>query len=189
MKSILYLRLALSGIRKNKKLYFPYLLTCVGMVMMSHILQSLSYAPALHAMRGGSQMEFILSLGKLVVAVFAALFLLYTNSFLIRRRNKEFGLYNVLGMGKSALSWVIFWENILVALIGLGLGLALGTLLYKLAELALLNIIRGNVDYSFTVSPEAIKFTLCIFLPNFRPAAAQVRLAGPPGKAVGAAEK
>ena len=111
MKSILYLRLALSGIRKNKKLYFPYLLTCVGMVMMSHILQSLSYAPALHAMRGGSQMESILSLGKLVVAVFAALFLLYTNSFLIRRRNKEFGLYNVLGMGQSALSWVILWEK------------------------------------------------------------------------------
>lgn len=167
MKSILYLRLALSGIRKNKKLYFPYLLTCVGMVMMSHILQSLSYAPALHAMRGGSQMELILSLGKLVVAVFAALFLLYTNSFLIRRRNKEFGLYNVLGMDKSALSWVILWENILVALIGLGLGLALGTLLYKLAELALLNIIRGNVDYSFTISLEAIKFTLCVFLPIF----------------------
>ena len=144
MKSILYLRLALSGIRKNKKLYFPYLLTCVGMVMMSHILQSLSYAPALHAMRGGSQMELILSLGKLVVAVFAALFLLYTNSFLIRRRNKEFGLYNVLGMDKTALSWVIFWENILVAALGLGLGILSGTGLYKLAELGLGIDVQGN---------------------------------------------
>ena len=167
MKIALYLRLALSGIRKNRKLYFPYILTCIGMVMMSHILQSLSYSRALHMMRGGSQMEFILSLGKVVVAVFAGLFLLYTNSFLIRRRNKEFGLYNVLGMDKSALSWVIFWENILVALIGLGLGLAFGTLLYKLAELGLLNIIHGSVDYSFTIAPEAIKFTLCIFLPIF----------------------
>ncbi len=167
MKSLLYFRLAVSGIRKNKKLYFPYILTCIGMVMMSHILQSLSYSPALHAMRGGSQMEFILSLGKVVVAVFAGLFLLYTNSFLIRRRNKEFGLYNVLGMDKNALSWVIFWENILVALIGLGLGLAFGTLFYKLAELGLLNIIHGDVDYSFTISPEAIKFTFCVFLPIF----------------------
>ena len=105
MKIFLYLRLAVSGIRKNKKLYLPYLLTCIGMVTMSHILQSLSYSPALRMMRGGSQMEFILSLGKVVVAVFAALFLLYTNSFLIRRRNKEFGLYNVLGMDKTALSW------------------------------------------------------------------------------------
>lgn len=167
MKSLLYFRLAVSGIRKNKKLYFPYILTCIGMVMMSHILQSLSYSPALHAMRGGSQMEFILSLGKVVVAVFAGLFLLYTNSFLIRRRNKEFGLYNVLGMDKTALSWVIFWENILVAVLGLGCGLLLGIGLYKLAELGLVNMIHGNVDYSFTVSAESVKFTLCVFLPIF----------------------
>lgn len=167
MKSLLYFRLAVSGIRKNKKLYFPYILTCIGMVMMSHILQSLSYSPALHAMRGGSQMEFILSLGKVVVAVFAGLFLLYTNSFLIRRRNKEFGLYNVLGMDKTALSWVIFWENILVAVLGLGFGLLLGIGLYKLAELGLVNMIHGNVDYSFTVSAESMKFTLCVFLPIF----------------------
>lgn len=167
MKSLLYFRLAVSGIRKNKKLYFPYILTCIGMVMMSHILQSLSYSPALHAMRGGSQMGFILSLGKVVVAVFAGLFLLYTNSFLIRRRNKEFGLYNVLGMDKTALSWVIFWENILVAVLGLGFGLLLGIGLYKLAELGLVNMIHGNVDYSFTVSAESMKFTLCVFLPIF----------------------
>lgn len=167
MKSLLYFRLAVSGIQKNKKLYFPYILTCIGMVMMSHILQSLIYSPALHMMKGGNQLGLILSLGKFVVAVFAALFLLYTNSFLIRRRNKEFGLYNVLGMDKNALSWVIFWENILVALIGLGLGLAFGTLFYKLAELGLLNIIHGDVDYSFTISPEAIKFTFCVFLPIF----------------------
>ena len=167
MKSTLYLRLALSGIRKNKKLYLPYLLTCIGMVMMSHILQSLSYSRALHMMRGGNQMEFILSLGKVVVAVFAGLFLLYTNSFLIRRRNKEFGLYSVLGMDKTALSWVIFWENTIAAVLGLGVGMLLGTGLYKLAELALVNIIHGSVDYSFTVSAEAIKFTFCIFLPIF----------------------
>ena len=167
MKIALYLRLALSGIGKNKKLYVPYLLTCVGMVMMSHILQSLSYSPALRMMRGGSQMEFILSLGKLVVAVFAGLFLLYTNSFLIRRRNKEFGLYNVLGMDKNALSWVIFWENLIAALVGLGFGLLFGISLYKLAELALLNLIHGAVDYSFVISLESVEFTLCVFLPIF----------------------
>ena len=167
MKIFLYLRLAVSGIRKNKKLYLPYLLTCIGMVTMSHILQSLSYSPALRMMRGGSQMEFILSLGKVVVAVFAALFLLYTNSFLIRRRNKEFGLYNVLGMDKTALSWVIFWENILVAALGLGLGILSGIGLYKLAELGLVNMIHGTVDYSFIISPESVKFTLWVFLPIF----------------------
>ena len=163
MKGLLSIRLAWSGIRKNRKLYVPYLLTVIGMVMMSYIMQALSYAPALHAMKGGSQLETILSLGKLVIAVFAAIFLLYTNSFLIRRRYREFGLYNVLGMDKNALCRVAFWENLIVALVGLAVGLALGTLLYKLAELGLVNMIRGQVDDSIVVEPESLEFTLVIF--------------------------
>ena len=160
---MLYFRLACSGIRKNRKLYVPYLLTVIGMVMMSHIMQSLSYSPALNAMRGGGQMEMILSLGKVVVAAFAALFLLYTNSFLIRRRYREFGLYNVLGMDKNALCRVVIWENLIVAAVGLTLGLGLGTLLYKLAELGLVNMVRGQVDYAFTVRGESFVYTLIIF--------------------------
>ena len=163
MKGLLSIRLAWSGIRKNRKLYLPYCLTIIGMVMMSYIMQALSYAPALHAMKGGSQLEAILSLGKIVIAVFAAIFLLYTNSFLIRRRYREFGLYNVLGMDKNALCRVAFWENLIVAVIGLAVGLALGTLLYKLAELGLVNMIRGQVDDSFVVEPESLEFTLVIF--------------------------
>ena len=163
MKGLLSIRLAWSGIQKNRKLYVPYLLTVIGMVMMSQIMQSLSYSPALHAMKGGSQLETILSLGKIVIAVFAAIFLLYTNSFLIRRRYREFGLYNVLGMDKNALCRVAFWENLIVALVGLAVGLALGTLLYKLAELGLVNMIRGQVDDSIVVEPESLEFTLVIF--------------------------
>lgn len=163
MKGLLSIRLAWSGIRKNRKLYLPYCLTIIGMVMMSYIMQALSYAPALHTMKGGSQLEAILSLGKLVIAVFAAIFLLYTNSFLIRRRYREFGLYNVLGMDKNALCRVAFWENLIVAVIGLAVGLALGVLLYKLAELGLVNMIRGQVDDSIVVEPESLEFTLVIF--------------------------
>lgn len=163
MKGLLYFRLACSGIRKNRKLYVPYLLTVIGMVMMSQIMQSLSYSPALHAMKGGSQLETILSLGKIVIAVFAGVFLLYTNSFLIRRRYREFGLYNVLGMDKNALCRVAFWENLIVAVIGLAVGLAMGTLLYKLAELGLVNMVQGQVDDSFVVEPESLEFTLVIF--------------------------
>lgn len=163
MKGLLSIRLAWSGIQKNRKLYVPYLLTVIGMVMMSYIMQALSYAPALHAMKGGSNLEAILSLGKLVIAVFAGIFLLYTNSFLIRRRYREFGLYNVLGMDKNALCRVAFWENLIVAVIGLAVGLALGTLLYKLAELGLVNMVQGQVDDSFVVEPESLEFTLVIF--------------------------
>lgn len=159
-KTRLYLRLAASGIQKNRKLYYPYLLTCIGMVMMFYILHSLSYAPALHEMRGGGNVELVLSLGKLVIAVFASMFLFYTNSFLIRRRYKEFGLYNVLGMDKKALCMVVFWESLIVAVLALGLGIGFGIAFSKLAELGLVNIIRGTVDYSITVSPECIQITL-----------------------------
>ncbi len=163
MKGLLSIRLAWSGIRKNRKLYLPYCLTIIGMVMMSYIMQALSYAPALHSFKGANQLEAILSLGKLVIAVFAAIFLLYTNSFLIRRRYREFGLYNVLGMDKNALCRVVFWENLTVAALGLTAGLFFGGALYKLAELGLVNMVHGQVDHSFTVEWSAIRFTLVIF--------------------------
>ena len=163
MKGLLSIRLAWSGIRKNRKLYLPYCLTIIGMVMMSYIMQALSYAPALHSFKGANQLEAILSLGKLVIAVFAAIFLLYTNSFLIRRRYREFGLYNVLGMDKNALCRVVFWENLTVAALGLTAGLFFGGALYKLAELGLVNMVHGQVDHSFTVEWSAIRFTLAIF--------------------------
>lgn len=163
MKGLLSIRLAWSGIRKNRKLYLPYCLTIIGMVMMSYIMQALSYAPALHGFKGANQLEAILSLGKLVIAVFAAIFLLYTNSFLIRRRYREFGLYNVLGMDKNALCRVVFWENLTVAALGLTAGLFFGGALYKLAELGLVNMVHGQVDHSFTVEWSAIRFTLVIF--------------------------
>ena len=156
----LYFHLASSGIRKNRKLYFPYILTCIGMVMMFYILHSLSYAPALRQMEGGNNVELVLSLGKIVIAVFSALFLFYTNSFLIRRRYKEFGLYNVLGMDKKALCQVVLWESLIVAVTALGLGITFGIVFSKLAELGLVNVIHGKVDYSITVSWECILITL-----------------------------
>ena len=107
MKHKLYPRLAWQGITKNKRLYLPFLLTCVGMVMMTYILLSLASSPVLKTFPGGDVMPMILSMGSFVMAAFAVLFLFYTNSFLIRRRNREFGLYNILGMGKGNLARVL----------------------------------------------------------------------------------
>ena len=140
MKKGLYLRLALDGMRKNKRLYLPYLLTCAGMVMMFYILYSLAYSPVVRDMRGGDTMAVVLLLGTIVIAVFALLFLLYTNSFLARRRNREFGLYNILGMNKRNLSRILSWETLLSALISILGGLAGGLLFAKLAELFLLRM-------------------------------------------------
>ena len=99
MRTGLYIGLAKDGIRKNRKLYVPFLLTVIGMIMMFYIIDYLSVNKTVTGMSGGSNVQLILSLGSGVIAVFASIFLFYTNSFLIRRRKKEFGLYNILGLG------------------------------------------------------------------------------------------
>ncbi len=163
MKTGFYLRLALDGMKKNRRLYLPYLLTCTGMVMMFYILYSLAYSPVVREMRGGAVMAMILLLGTVVIAVFALLFLLYTNSFLARRRNREFGLYNVLGMNKRNLGRILLWETLLSALVSILGGLAGGLLFAKLAELFLLHMSGCEVGYALRVEPRSIAAAFLFF--------------------------
>ncbi len=163
MKMGFYLRLALDGMRKNRRLYLPYLLTCAGMVMMFYILSALAYSPLMETMRGGSAMSMILTLGTFVMALFSLLFLLYTNAFLARRRNREFGLYNILGMNKGNLSRILLWETLLSALFALVAGLAGGLLFSKLAELFLLHMAGEKAGYALSVAPQSIAAALVFF--------------------------
>ena len=163
----LYPRLAWQGITKNKRLYLPFLLTCVGMVMMTYILLSLASSPILQTFPGGGTMPMILGMGSFVMAAFAVLFLFYTNSFLIRRRNREFGLYNILGMGKGNLAKVLAWETVIMALISIVGGEVLGIALGKLFELLLVNIVDGTVQMQFTVSVPATTMTTILYLAIF----------------------
>ena len=109
----------------------------------------------------------ILGMGSFVMAAFAVLFLFYTNSFLIRRRNCEFGLYNILGMGKGNLAKVLAWETVIMALIAIVGGEALGIALGKLFELLLVNIVDGTVQMQFTVSVPATTMTAILYLAIF----------------------
>ena len=115
MKAGFFPKLALDAMRKNRRLYLPNLLTCIGMVMMYYIIAFLQYSDSLDHMRGGSILREMMSFGSWVIAIFAVIFLFYTNAFLIRRRKREFGLYNMLGMGKTAIGRILLWENILTA--------------------------------------------------------------------------
>ena len=163
MKRGFYAKLAFTGIRKNKRLYVPYILTCIGMVMMFYIVAFLSYSPVLTGIPGGDTLQMILSLGTGVVGVFALIFLFYTNSFLMRRRKKEFGLYNILGMGKGNLARVLLWESLMIAAVALGGGLLAGIALSKIAELGMANLLQGEVGFSLTLEPEAILQALLLF--------------------------
>lgn len=156
-------RLAWTGIRRNKRLYTPYLLTCLGMVMMLYIITALSFSPMLESMRGGTSTQFVLRLGTFVISVFSLIFLFYTNSFLIRRRNREFGLYNVLGMDKRGISRIIAWESLLTAVIALAGGLILGVAFSKLAELGLLRALDVDVSYDLFISWQAVGQTALTF--------------------------
>lgn len=163
MKFGLYPRLALAGIRKNKRLYIPYLLTCTGMAMMYYIIIFLQHNEMLDGMRGGTTASTILALGGWVVAIFACIFLFYTHSFLLRRRKKEFGLYNILGMGRHHLVRIEIWETIFVAIGTTAAGLLCGIAFSKLAELGLMNLMHGSISYVFSISAPAIMATLLIF--------------------------
>lgn len=163
MKKGLYYRLAWTGIRKNRKLYLPYLLTCIGMVMMFYIVSFLTTSQTLTSMPGGDTTQSILTLGCGVIGFFSLLFLFYTNSFLIRRRKKEFGLYNILGMGKRNLARVLIWEGFLIAVISIAAGLFLGILFSKLAELCMVNILSADVTFSMSVDLGSIVQTLLLF--------------------------
>ena len=167
MRAGLYPKLAWDRIRKNKRFYLPYILTCIGMVMMFYIIHYLAAMPTIKDMPGGDTMEMVLGLGTWVVALFAVIFLFYTNSFLMRRRQKEFGLYNMLGMGKNHLSLLLLWENGILFVISMVGGLLGGILLSKMAELFMLMLLGGEVTYTLRIDPDAFGDTWVIFIPVF----------------------
>lgn len=159
----LYRNLAVNGIKKNSKLYFPYILTCVGMVAMYYIIVFLQTSKAVTMLKGEAMIKTTLYLGTWVIAVFSMIFLFYTNSFLVRKRKKEFGLYNILGMNKKNISKVLAWESLIIASISLVGGLAVGTAVSKLAELGLVNMLKGDVSYDLSVSLPGVILTLGVF--------------------------
>lgn len=167
MKLSIYPRLAFNSIQKNKKLYTPYILTCIGMVMMFYIVCFLANSDITNAISMSNIVKLIMSLGSIVMAVFSMIFLFYTNSFLIKRRKKEFGLYNILGMGKNNLSKVLISESLIVGVVSILCGLFLGILFSKLSELLFINILGGEISFSFKIDFTVIKYTVILFAAIF----------------------
>ncbi len=163
MKKGFYPKLAWMGITKNKRLYLPYILTCASMVMMFYIISFLYVSPVLLAMAGGQTIQTMLGLGCGTIGVFALIFLFYTNSFLIRRRKREFGLYNILGMGKLNLARILLWESLIIFAVSISGGLLAGIIFSKLAELGMVNILNADVSFSLSLEPKAILDTLVLF--------------------------
>ena len=167
MRKLFYARLALDNIRKNARTYIPYILSCVFTVAMTYILYMLPEDPGLTGTRGEVTIRSTLVLGSFVVTIFAVIFLFYTSSFLTKRRRKEFGLLNVLGMEKKHLAKMMFFETLFVGLFSAVVGLALGVALSKLVLLFLLKLLDFDVAFGLTFSLKAALITLFIFAAIF----------------------
>jgi len=163
-KPLLYPKLAWQGIRKNAEMYLPYLLMGILMVGVSYIMNYLTRSALMGALSMGGTTLMVLQMGKIVISVFSVIFLYYCNSFLIRRRMKEFGLYNILGMGKGNIARVMLWETLLTALLVFAGGLLLGLSLSRLVEMALINLLHA--DYTVPMElfyPDGVTWVLLLF--------------------------
>lgn len=145
-------------------MYIPFVLSCILTIMMYYMVSSLSMNPNMMNMIGGDVMQQILSLGIYVITVFAVIFLFYTNSFLIKRRKREFGLFNILGMEKKHLSIVIALESIIVFLVSMVLGIGIGILLDKAFYLLIAKMLNASIALGFYISYQSIVNSIILFL-------------------------
>lgn len=164
MNKFFYPNLAASGLNKNRRLYIPYLLTCMFTVAMFYIVKSLSLNPGLSDMVGDTTMTFTMDFGCIVIGLFALIFLFYTNSFLMKQRKKEFGMFHILGMEKRHLYHLVAWENLYAAISTLAAGLLVGIALDKAMFLLVSRMVGGKIPLGFFLSKRAVVETVVLFL-------------------------
>ena len=167
MNKVFYPKLAFLNLKKNHKTYVPYLFTCILTVMLFYALSAIGMNSGMEQIRGGTSIGTVMEWVTALTGGFSLIFLFYTNSFLIKQRKKELGLYQVMGMDKKNLSLMMLWETLITAVVSLGAGLLLGLALGKLLFLIFLKIIHFPVPLDFAVEPEPLLQTVRLFLAVF----------------------
>lgn len=154
--------------KSNRRFYLPYILTVIGTAAAFYIMAAIVSDPGSKELAAGTSngpmyVSMFMTLGMFVLGLFSCIFLLHTNSFLMKRRQKELGLYSVLGMSKTNIAGIMVFEALYIALIGIGGGIAVGILLTKLVSLALFRLMRLPVPFGFSVQPIAIIIVVLFF--------------------------
>lgn len=160
---LFYPKFAWDAIRKNRRSYIPYTLATLFVVTVFHILRNISWMPYLRGTVGASEITMTASLGSCVIAIFSAIFLFYTSSFLMKQRKKEFGLYCVLGMERRHIARILFYETLILAAGGILLGLLFGALLDYLSYLLLMYLMGTPGGTGFSLSLKAFTDTIGIY--------------------------
>lgn len=159
----IFSRLAKQNIRNNKGTYIPYMITCIFCIAMIYMMEFLRDCPTLdQAVRQADEVRMIVFTGEIVVEIFCIIFLIYSNSFLMKRRQKEIGLYNILGLERNHIGIVMFLETIITSIGSLAGGIAAGIIGSKLALLLLLKLLHIPSVLGFYISVKGI-FT-CLFM-------------------------
>ena len=159
----LYPRLAATNLRKNRRFYLPYLLACIVIVALFCIILTLASDPYLGQMQHGGSVSQVLGFGVLIMALFSTIILFYTNSTFTKQRKREFAIYNILGMEKRHISYVLFWESLYTAAMALFFGLVAAGVFSKLLQLVLVRLIGGEATFGLNISLMSIGYTAAFF--------------------------
>ena len=159
----LYPRLAATNLKKNRRFYLPYLLACIVIVALFCIILTLASDPYLGQMQHGGSVSQVLGFGVLIMAMFSTIILFYTNSTFTKQRKREFAIYNILGMEKRHISYVLFWESLYTAAMALFFGLVAAGVFSKLLQLVLVRLISGEATFGLNISLMSIGYTAAFF--------------------------
>ena len=163
MNKGLYVKLAFTNMKKNGQFYLPYLITGIITVAMFYIMCALNGNAGWDDSSGSAEIKTILALGSIVIAIFSVIFIFYTNSFIIKRRKKELGVYNILGMEKKHLAKVLFLETVFTAIAAVGGGLLTGIVFNKLMCMLLFHLMGFDAGIGFYISASGVSTTVVLF--------------------------
>ena len=156
-------KLAISNLIKNRKLYYPFALAVLLAVTISYLFYSLTFNPKMVEMRGGSSIQFTLQLGLIVVTLASAIIVLYANSFVMKNRSKELGIYGMLGLEKRHLIGMIFKELLIFGLVTVTAGIGIGALFDNLIFALLLKLSKMKVELVATFQWSVVLSILLVF--------------------------
>ena len=163
MKLGLFFRLAWSNIKKNHQLYVPHILAGTGLTGVFYVMLTLANDERIEKIKGGYAIPSIMAIGCTVVAILSVILVFFTNSFLMKQRTREYGMYNVLGMEKRHVGRIMFLENLISTVISLVSGVLFGILIYKLCCLFICKMLHVDTILGFYVDPECIVKTVGAF--------------------------
>ncbi len=167
MNKFFYLKLAFLNIKSNRKIYVPYILSSIFVIMMFYIMSSITSSPITKNSVGSNELVVMLRYGEIIVGLFSIILIIYVNNFISKKRYKEFGLYNILGLDKKHIGLILFFETLIVALIALITGNILGVLFSKISELILSIILVISPQPGFYISYTSLIVSVVIFSVSF----------------------